>query len=109
TTLYHIIIPHFTTTPLTFPTRRSSDLKYNQPLVGDRPYDCGQGDGRQPADGQYRDPDTRYWTRPRTHRSSQQSKPQPLELPGGGDRKSTRLNSSHVKNSYAVFCLNNKI
>src|SRR5690606_40228890 len=25
-----------------------------------------------------------------------------------GDRKSTRLNSSHVKNSYAVFCLKNK-
>src|SRR5690606_39699372 len=24
-----------------------------------------------------------------------------------GDRKSTRLNSSHVKSSYAVFCLNN--
>src|SRR5690606_35002472 len=24
----------------------------------------------------------------------------------GEDRKSTRLNSSHVKNSYAVFCLN---
>src|SRR5690625_6828650 len=24
---------------------------------------------------------------------------------GGGDRKSTRLNSSHVANSYAVFCL----
>src|SRR5690606_41715228 len=23
----------------------------------------------------------------------------------GGDRKSTRLNSSHVKSSYAVFCL----
>src|SRR5690625_7023631 len=23
----------------------------------------------------------------------------------GGDRKSTRLNSSHVANSYAVFCL----
>src|SRR5690606_39319827 len=34
--------------------------------------------------------------------------------PGGGlgsqlaDRKSTRLNSSHVKNSYAVFCLKKK-
>src|SRR5690606_40219710 len=27
----------------------------------------------------------------------------------GGDRKSTRLNSSHVKNSYAVFCLKKKI
>src|SRR3989442_5718830 len=24
------------------------------------------------------------------------------------DRKSTRLNSSHVRNSYAVFCLNKK-
>src|SRR5690606_23795253 len=24
---------------------------------------------------------------------------------GNGDRKSTRLNSSHVKSSYAVFCL----
>src|SRR5690606_39622456 len=26
----------------------------------------------------------------------------------GLDRKSTRLNSSHVKNSYAVFCLKKK-
>src|SRR5690606_41834093 len=29
-------------------------------------------------------------------------------LPRGGDRKSTRLNSSHVKISYAVFCLKKK-
>src|SRR5690606_41428862 len=28
--------------------------------------------------------------------------------PGGEDRKSTRLNSSHVKISYAVFCLKKK-
>src|SRR6266498_1665819 len=27
---------------------------------------------------------------------------------GAGDRKSTRLNSSHVRISYAVFCLNKK-
>src|SRR5207249_12316912 len=27
------------------------------------------------------------------------------QLPGGEDRKSTRLNSSHVSISYAVFCL----
>src|SRR5690349_5894638 len=27
----------------------------------------------------------------------------------GGDRKSTRLNSSHVESSYAVFCLKKKI
>src|SRR5438874_9132515 len=29
--------------------------------------------------------------------------------PGDGDRKSTRLNSSHVEISYAVFCLKKKI
>src|SRR3712207_7708428 len=28
--------------------------------------------------------------------------------PGGGDRKSTRLNSSHANISYAVFCLQKK-
>src|SRR5690625_6810649 len=28
---------------------------------------------------------------------------------GAQDRKSTRLNSSHVANSYAVFCLKKKI
>src|SRR5204863_7567407 len=29
--------------------------------------------------------------------------------PGAEDRKSTRLNSSHVEISYAVFCLNKKM
>src|SRR5699024_11544194 len=29
----------------------------------------------------------------------------PYPLPAEGDRKSTRLNSSHVSISYAVFCL----
>src|SRR5204863_4229610 len=29
-------------------------------------------------------------------------------LPDDGDRKSTRLNSSHVETSYAVFCLKKK-
>src|SRR5690606_42039096 len=32
----------------------------------------------------------------------------PLRMPPGADRKSTRLNSSHVKISYAVFCLKKK-
>src|SRR2546422_7879463 len=42
------------------------------------------------------------------------SPPAPLPLPvavlvsGGGDRKSTRLNSSHGYISYAVFCLKKK-
>src|SRR5436309_12186687 len=30
------------------------------------------------------------------------------DAPGARDRKSTRLNSSHVKISYAVFCLKKK-
>src|SRR5690606_41438694 len=38
--------------------------------------------------------------------------PREQASPGGGanglDRKSTRLNSSHVKISYAVFCLKHK-
>src|SRR5256885_7926356 len=29
----------------------------------------------------------------------------PISAAAGGDRKSTRLNSSHLVNSYAVFCL----
>src|SRR3712207_6894197 len=31
-----------------------------------------------------------------------------LRVPDGGDRKSTRLNSSHANISYAVFCLKKK-
>src|SRR5699024_12658120 len=31
-----------------------------------------------------------------------------MQRGGRGDRKSTRLNSSHVSISYAVFCLNKK-
>src|SRR5690349_25161240 len=31
-----------------------------------------------------------------------------IDQPCGGDRKSTRLNSSHVEISYAVFCLKKK-
>src|SRR5690606_40461428 len=41
-------------------------------------------------------PPARYPRRPKHH----------LKL-APADRKSTRLNSSHVKNSYAVFCLKN--
>src|SRR6516162_11243297 len=34
---------------------------------------------------------------------------QDLPHPGARDRKSTRLNSSHLVTSYAVFCLKKKI
>src|SRR3712207_6999612 len=34
--------------------------------------------------------------------------PPVVDLQGSGDRKSTRLNSSHANISYAVFCLKKK-
>src|SRR5690349_23415555 len=39
-------------------------------------------------------------------RRGESSRPRRARLPG--DRKSTRLNSSHVEISYAVFCLKKK-
>src|SRR5690606_41672513 len=45
----------------------------------------------------------------RRTRSTTTNSPTTLPLIGtSADRKSTRLNSSHVKNSYAVFCLKKK-
>src|SRR5699024_12495885 len=63
-----------------------------------------------------------YTTLFRSHRPLQQLPVHHVQLPGGaglvqyqqvrragqGDRKSTRLNSSHVSISYAVFCLKKK-
>src|SRR5690606_41786820 len=81
-----------------FPTRRSSDLR---DLAGDR------GAGRLAGTGD-RDGD----------RGDAQALGERGEVAAGGgrigdldaeDRKSTRLNSSHVKISYAVFCLKKKI
>src|SRR5207302_3374521 len=40
-------------------------------------------------------------------RQSQRKRQRPIGQ-SGRDRKSTRLNSSHVKTSYAVFCLKKK-
>src|SRR2546421_5455551 len=40
--------------------------------------------------------------------SPHSSRPWPASSTGGGDRKSTRLNSSHDQISYAVFCLKKK-
>src|SRR5436309_10937920 len=42
--------------------------------------------------------------------ADQRRRPEPVDVLADAeqDRKSTRLNSSHVKNSYAVFCLKKK-
>src|SRR5699024_12567902 len=76
-----------------FPTRRSSDLRH---LYG------GGGGHRRRRPDQERHPQASG-----THHRQAP----PLRGRGGGirrDRKSTRLNSSHVSISYAVFCLKKK-
>src|SRR5207302_10702396 len=92
-----------------FPTRRSSDL-----LLGD--VTCDFRESPEPAGGvsQSCDQDACHeagsvFTKPPTfllvNTQSRGGFQSPGRLPGGDilDRKSTRLNSSHVKISYAVF------
>src|SRR5699024_12853208 len=69
-----------------FPTRRSSDLR--SPAVRGRTNGC------------------RSWERGPPGRSPHGRRAR--AWPAGRDRKSTRLNSSHVSISYAVFCLKKK-
>src|SRR5690606_41311827 len=86
-----------------FPTRRSSDLHLLERAVGV----VGGEQACEPeqARKQRRDPDDAGGDRAQqfdvgTHGEREQARHQ--------DRKSTRLNSSHVKISYAVFCLKKK-
>src|SRR5204862_4104600 len=46
--------------------------------------------------------------RPRNSKKAGPSRARQICVPGRQDRKSTRLNSSHVEISYAVFCLKKK-
>src|SRR5439155_19566837 len=82
-----------------FPTRRSSDL------AGDRFDHLRRTDG--PGDAPARIPPVLRQPVEDDHRVSVHV----LDVVGSafnGDRKSTRLNSSHVAISYAVFCLKKK-
>src|SRR5256885_13185226 len=45
---------------------------------------------------------------PEPRRGPERTLREPRRRGGGGDRKSTRLNSSHLVISYAVFCLKKK-
>src|SRR5690606_41388593 len=82
---------------LSFPTRRSSDLAL-QALPCQFP-DVARRQ-RKTAGAAASASSLEYWRQ-------QLSGIGTLELPHE-DRKSTRLNSSHVKISYAVFCLKKK-
>src|SRR5699024_12710404 len=90
--------PHSTCSHLhPFPTRRSSDLLcYNVVQIKEE-YHAGMFTGVGVAGDAGRSGSVRR----RAH--------QPNISRPGRDRKSTRLNSSHVSSSYAVFCLKNKI
>src|SRR5690606_40547544 len=81
-----------------FPTRRSSDLACRHELVGRRSEPQQRNDTRaRELDG----------TAGRLCRGCAPADAGPCIHPPA-DRKSTRLNSSHVKISYAVFCLKKK-
>src|SRR5690606_41597301 len=86
-----------------FPTRRSSDLARRPPQIGPQ---GGGGDPGRPASLPHRDGgrDGGHRRCQPTHRDSLRGRHRLRRL----DRKSTRLNSSHVKISYAVFCLKKK-
>src|SRR5207249_10555162 len=96
----------YTPTFHSFPTRRSSDL-------GDKIYAVLKGvasssDGRANRSTL---PAPRARPRPCARRTASPAFPRPPSSSWkrtGRDRKSTRLNSSHVSNSYAVFCLEKK-
>src|SRR5690606_41339915 len=92
-----------------FPTRRSSDLSI--PRLGDKSHKV------RPIKGIVSElhdlpPGCSFSTRcPLADEYCGRVEPELEEIAPGhlvADRKSTRLNSSHVKISYAVFCLKKK-
>src|SRR5690606_41693198 len=80
-----------------FPTRRSSDLEQD-----------GQGDGAPDGDLGHQVGGLEVQAGARVVDQVARAVQQEGEQHPGQDRKSTRLNSSHVKISYAVFCLKKK-
>src|SRR5690606_39486997 len=84
--------------PRSFPTRRSSDLKRPQKQYPEAIRAACKEKGRQKQGYADQVPEKC------TNGSSSQAD----FFQKGRDRKSTRLNSSHVKISYAVFCLKKK-
>src|SRR5436305_7436987 len=98
---------HAPRTLLSFPTRRSSDL--------DRDEHHDEDDDVDERDEHQDEPPQRLSGDFEKHDEVVDGDDRrPTRLPGFGedlpqDRKSTRLNSSHVRISYAVFCLKKKI
>src|SRR5207249_10002174 len=99
--------PHIRDLP-SFPTRRSSDLGGAERGVAQVPEDQ-EGEDGAPAVARLSDADPKRHVRG-TDRSPADHLPRPPRSRAPDrDRKSTRLNSSHVSISYAVFCLKKKM
>src|SRR5207244_12353924 len=90
-----------------FPTRRSSDLPRHLPTAARGNLDGARRPRRahegRPASGPHA-----WATRGARDLRLQGGGVDRRALPPRGDRKSTRLNSSHQIISYAVFCLKKK-
>src|SRR5207302_10211085 len=106
TPIHSSLLLHLSPTPSpshlylhSFPTRRSSDLAWPHRLPAHRDPFAVQGAGAGQGPGAL--------CRGR-RRGLGQADHSSLPLHRRLDRKSTRLNSSHVKISYAVFCLKKK-
>src|SRR5690606_42014684 len=86
--------------PHSFPTRRSSDLEAGKHVLCEKPIAMNAAEARELLAIRDRNGvmiGEAFMVR--TH---------PQWVEARRDRKSTRLNSSHVKISYAVFCLKKK-
>src|SRR5690606_40337175 len=91
--------------PPSFPTRRSSDLELRHELLGPGELVADHAQVR-PLRRQGGPGDLDRGQHGVVHEEDEAGRADGADL---GDRKSTRLNSSHVKTSYAVFCLKKKI
>src|SRR5204862_8298529 len=80
-----------------FPTRRSSDHRASKRRVLFAAFAEAHGHRHHSDDHRERG----HQDRPDAHKTG-------FDSGIAGDRKSTRLNSSHVESSYAVFCLKKK-
>src|SRR5690606_41836783 len=94
--------------PPSSPTRRSSDLVHAQRRDGEDVEDADIDVGDHPAIGERHDRPGREREHGGDERREEEHPLVRARRNDRLDRKSTRLNSSHVKISYAVFCLKKK-
>src|SRR5207253_9071458 len=92
-----------------FPTRRSSDLYSSRDTYGSVPYAYFSSYKTRNGYNRFAStdcPSLGVWPYAEALTPTvRYLNPNTFQIISAGDRKSTRLNSSHVANSYAVFCL----